>query len=75
MNGLSDPIPLGDEVSEGRVSEAMNTPNYEPEGFQCNTIGRPHTGGRSPCPPPGQGPYSSQVAPANPNRVTGNSFC
>lgn len=28
MNGLGDPIPLGDEVSEGRLSEARDLPSF-----------------------------------------------
>ena len=77
MNGLGDPIPLGDEVSEGRLSEARDAPN-----FQCNTINhhRPRSPrhemavpvtGRSRSPSPILNPYPLEVTPANPNRVTG----
>ena len=61
MNGLGDPIPLGDEVSEGRLSEARDLPSFNAEGFQCNTILHAKN---SPCPSPKLNP--------NPNRVTGN---
>jgi len=60
MNGLGDPIPLGDEVSEGRLSEARDLPSFNAEGFQCNTILHAKN---SPCPSPKINP--------NPNRVTG----
>lgn len=60
MNGLGDPLPLGDEVSEGRLSEARDLPSFNTEGFQCNTILHAKN---SPCPSPKINP--------NPNRVQG----
>ena len=60
MNGLGDPIPLGDEVSEGRCSEARDAPT-----FQCNTIN--HRPDR-----PSVTSYPSEITPtSNPNRITG----
>ena len=61
MNGLGDPLPLGDEVSEGRLSEARDLPSFNTEGFQCNTILHAKN---SPCPSP--------KINYNPNRAQGN---
>ena len=68
MNGLGDPLPMGDEVSEGRLSEARDLPTFDADGFQCNTI---HHGRNSPCPSPKPNLYPSGAIPSNPNRVTG----
>ena len=71
MNGLGDPIPLGDEVSEGRCSETRVLPNFDDDNFQCNTLHGVHGIGHSPCPSPTPNRHPSGSMPANPNRVTG----
>merc|ERR1719328_218142 len=71
MNGLGDPIPLGDAVSEGRISETRVMPNFDDDSFQCNTLHGVHGSGKLPCPSPKPNPYPSGFMPANPNRVTG----
>ena len=74
MNGLGDPIPLGDEVSEGRCSETRGLPNFDDDDFQCNTLHGIHGSANLPCPSPTLNPYPSVVMPANPNRVTGRNI-
>ena len=74
MNGLGDPIPLGDEVSEGRCSETRVLPTFEPDDFQCNTLHGIHGIGSSPCPSPNPNRHPSGNMPANPNRVTGKQI-
>jgi len=76
MNGLGDPIPLGDEVSEGHLSAARDYPNIDPSDFQCNTIHGHHSQDGTPdqCPSPRENRYPSGATPANPNRVTGTGY-
>ena len=73
MNGLGDPLPLGDEVSEGHLSAARDYPNFDTTEFQCNTLHGHHSQDGSPiqCPSPRVNPNRSGAAPSNPNRVTG----
>ena len=76
MNGLTDPMPLGDEVSEGRLSEARDVPI-----FTSNDVShRPRSPrneltvtvtGRSRSPSPIRYGGPSAVVATNPNRVTG----